>query len=176
MTTQDYIVDLLLIGLVLNQMRTRPLTVRMALLPVLVLVWAWSSYFHSFSPNGPEVVLIAVFVVVGGALGVVSGVTTRVWRGDQGLLFKSGVVAAAAWVLGMGFRLAFEVWATSRYGVSWLARFSVAHDIVNANAWVTALLLMAVAEVLGRVGVLQIRRITLERERAPASVVGVDAD
>lgn len=168
MSAQDYLVDILLIGLVLNQMRTRPLTLRMAVLPVLVLAWAWSSYFQSFSPNGHEVLLLVAFAVVGGALGVVSGATTRIWWGAEGLLFRSGLVAAAAWILGMGFRLAFEVWATSRYGQSWLTAFSIRHGIVDASAWVTALLLMAVAEVVGRVGVIQARRVAAERAGAPA--------
>jgi hypothetical protein len=57
----------------------------------------------------------------------------------------------------MGFRFAFAVWSTAS-GATDVARFSVEHRISTGQAWITALVLMAVAEVLARVAVLQLRR------------------
>lgn len=176
MSTESYVVDILLIALVLRQLRVRPLTPRSALLPLALIAWAWIEFFQGFSPNRADVVLIIAFVVVGAALGTLSGTSTRVWSRDGQLVCQAGVVAAASWIVGMGFRLVFEIWSNSTSGTRWIERFSIDHDINSAGAWITALLLMAVAQVVLRVGILQWRRLRVERASSRADVAVPDLE
>ncbi|MFZ0768274.1 MAG: hypothetical protein WAM64_03525 [Acidimicrobiales bacterium] len=164
MTATNYIIDVLLIALVLRQLRVRRLTTRMVLLPTILVAWAFITYFKAFTLNTNDVVLIVVFSVVGVALGVASGLATRVWTSQHGILCQAGAVAATTWIAGMGFRLAFQIWANTKSGGNWIVRFSLAHHINSEQAWVTALLLMALGEVMARVGILQWRLFTLERK------------
>ncbi len=62
---------------------------------------------------------------------------------------KAGVVAALLWVLGVGTRFAFHLDAVYGGGPA-IGRFSVAHSITSARAWVAALILMAMGEALAR--------------------------
>ena len=70
------------------------------------------------------------------------------------MVARAGLVAAFLWVLGMGARFAFAVWATHS-GAATVGRFSARTDITGAHIWEFALVLMAYAEVLSRIGVLQ---------------------
>lgn len=178
MSPETYFIDILLIALVLRQMITRPLTTRAAVLPVILIAWAWLSYFKSFSPGGDDLELVGLFTAAGAVLGTTSALATRVWPDGDRLMFRAGLTAAVAWIAGMGFRLGFQIWASSASGEASIARFSVRHDITSAQAWVSALLLMAVAEVLTRVGVLQWRLFSFERRRAGALATdeAIDAD
>jgi len=54
-----------------------------------------------------------------------------------------------------------------------VARFSVSHHITGANIWTTALVIMAFARVLARLGVLQIRRIRASRQAMATGAVPV---
>ena len=163
MSVENYIVDILLIALVLRQLRARPLTTRVVILPLILVAWAFISYFHTFSANGSDVELIAVFTAVGVALGLASGFTTKVWESGQTLLFQAGVVAAVTWIAGMGFRLGFQIWANSKSGAASITRYSISHHINSSEAWVCALLLMALGEVLARLAVLQWRLLAQDR-------------
>jgi hypothetical protein len=51
------------------------------------------------------------------------------------------------WIGGVGARLAFAVGASNGAGPA-IARFSVAHQITGSAAWVAALVMMALADVL----------------------------
>lgn len=62
----------------------------------------------------------------------------------------------------MGFRFTFAIWSTGG-GAADVARFSVDHQISSAQAWTTALVLMAVGEVLAHVAVLQLRRTRIQQ-------------
>jgi hypothetical protein len=69
------------------------------------------------------------------AIGVGVGALTRVYSDAQGVVFARATIAAAAlWVLGMGFRLAFQVYATHGGGAS-LARFSVNNQLSIAGRY-----------------------------------------
>jgi hypothetical protein len=169
----SHVVDILLIALVLRQLRARPLTPRPALFPDFLIAWAWVSFFQSFSPNGADLTLIAVFV--GGAVaGITSGLSTHLWVREGQLAYQTGVLAAVVRVVGMGFLLILENWSYSSGDTRWIVQFSVAHDISTADAWVSDLLLMAVAQVVTGVGLLQWRRYRFERE--PSSFAPVRPD
>jgi hypothetical protein len=79
------------------------------------------------------------------ALGVLTGAA----------LARATGLAARLWVAGMGFRTAFAYASQHGLGPS-IGHFSAAHAI-SPDAWTAALVLMAFAEVLGRLAVLQAR-------------------
>jgi hypothetical protein len=168
MTTSDYLLNIALIGLVVLQVRGRRLNPVTLLLPLAVVSWAAVSYLHSFPTAGNDLVLELGAAIVGLALGVGCALTTRVIRiADGSTIVKAGVVAATLWIVGVGSRLAFEI-AVTHGGTGAIGRFSAAHDITSAQAWVTALILMSIAEVGSRTAGLYIRSWRAGRSAAPA--------
>jgi len=73
----------------------------------------------------------------------------------------------------MGFRMGFDIWANTHRGEATLFRFSVHHSITSAQAFTTAFVLMAFAQVFFRVGILQYRRLRFERDAGDAAVTRV---
>lgn len=157
MTLSDYIIDLALIGLVVVQIRGRRLTRRALILPVALTGWAAVTYLHAVPTAGNDLVLIVAGAATGVALGVGAGVATRVTAGADGSpVAKAGAVAAVLWVLGVGFRFAFQEYATHG-GAASIGRFSAQHAITTGQAWVAALVLMAIGEALARTLVIAVR-------------------
>jgi hypothetical protein len=74
------------------------------------------------------------------------------------------------WIGGVGARLAFAVAAGNGAGPA-IARFSVAHHITGSSAWVAALVMMALADVLTRLVVIYLRgrRLSASTAAVPAS-------
>jgi hypothetical protein len=164
MSTTDWVIDVLLVGLVLRQITPRALTPRSVLLPAVLLALAGSQYLKGFPTAGNDLTMVVVLILAGAVFGVVSGLTTKVWRETSGaILCRAGIVAAGAWVLGMGIRMAFDIWAHTNGGNASLIRFSRQHSITTADAYSTAFVLMAFAQVIVRVSILQYRRIQLAR-------------
>ena len=60
------------------------------------------------------------------------------------------------WVVGVGGRMAFVFAATHGAGPA-IGRFSIAHHITGSGAWVAALVMMALADVLTRLVVVYLR-------------------
>jgi hypothetical protein len=169
MSISDYLLDSILILLVFRQIRESRMDRRAVLLPLGIVAVVAHSYLHGVPTSGNNIVLIGALVLVGLALGTGSALATRV-RADGGryALVKAGWVSAGLWVLGMGSRMAFSIWA-SHGGAVHLVRFSVVHHL-SANVWTAALVLMAMAEVGSRVGVLYVRgRAVLDSQRAPVA-------
>ena len=78
--------------------------------------------------------------------------------------------AAILWVVGIGARKGFACAASHGSGPA-IERFSVAHSITSVDAWVAALFLMALAEVVTRLAVLWTRSRRLPAvTAAPAAV------
>jgi hypothetical protein len=158
MTTTDYVVDILLVVVIFWQVRPRELTARSAVLPLVILAYAGQHYLRGFSMGGNDLLLIVLFTVLGVGLGTWSGLATRVWSDRGRVLVQVGTVAAATWVLGMGFRFAFAVYASTMHGEHALGSFSAEHGITSGQAWTTALVMMAFGEVVSRVAIMQWRR------------------
>jgi hypothetical protein len=163
MSASNYIIDLALIAIVLRQLVARQLTTRSVLLPLALVALAGLQYLKGFPTAGNDLLLILVLIVIGAAFGLVSGSTTRVWTQQGAVFCKAGVVAAAVWVIGMGIRMGFDIWANTNSGEASLYRFSIHHSITSAQAYTTAFVLMAFAQVFFRVGILQYRRLQLEK-------------
>ena len=134
----------------------------------MILVAAAALYYLRGVPtSGNDLLLDAVLGGIGLVLGVACAATTRVWRADDGHGYaKAGVIAAAFWVIGIGSRLAFEEFSTHG-GAGAIVNFSIAHDITSQNAWIAALVIMALAEVIARLAVIRVRA-ARTRETGPA--------
>jgi hypothetical protein len=163
MSATNYVIDIALIAIVLRQLVARQLTTRSVLLPLVLVALAGLEYLKGFPTAGNDLLLILILIVIGAVFGVISGTTTRVWDQQGAVWAKAGVVAASVWVLGMGFRMGFDIWANTHGGEASLYRFSRHHSITSAQAFTTAFVLMAFAQVFFRVGILQYRRLRLER-------------
>jgi hypothetical protein len=157
MTFSDYLLDSLLIGIVVLQIRGRRLTLRSLLLPVGIVAYVAFNYLRGIPTAGNDVLLVGLATIAGTGLGLLCGLFTDVREGPGGSPFaKAGLVAAALWVAGVGTRLAFQLYATHGGGGA-IARFSAAHAITSSQAWVAALILMAMGEALARTAVLAYR-------------------
>jgi hypothetical protein len=157
MTLTDYLLDLGLIGLVFLQIRGRRLTTRTLLIPVLLVGWAAFNYLHGIPTAGNDLVLVVGAAAAGVSLGVLCALFTSVELGPDGHPFaKAGVAGACLWVFGVGTRLAFQLYV-SHGGEATIGRFSASHSITSGQAWVAALILMAMGEALARTGVLALR-------------------
>ena len=113
-------------------------------------------------------------MAVGAAMGAIGGLATRLRLGADGRpLGRAGILAASMWIGGVGARLAFAVAAGNGAGPA-IARFSVAHQITGSAAWVAALVMMALADVLTRLVVIYLRGRQLAADSA-ASTAAVPA-
>jgi hypothetical protein len=157
MTFGDYVLDSLLVLIVLRQLRESRLDIKALLLPLGIAAVVGHSYLHSIPTAGNDLLLVVALTAIGVTFGLISGLATRV-RTDGGThaLVKAGWIAAGVWVLSMGSRMAFAIWAGNGGGPA-LGRFSTAHHITSGAAWTAALVLMALGEVVVRTGVLWLR-------------------
>lgn len=157
MTFTDYLIDIALIAVVLLQIRGRRLTLRWLILPIGIVAYAATQYLHSIPTGGNDLVLIGVGAAAGTALGVLTGLFTSVRAGTDGHSYaKAGAAAAILWLVGVGTRFAFQVYATNGGGAA-ISRFSAHHAITSSAAWTAALILMAFGEVIARTTVLGFR-------------------
>jgi hypothetical protein len=166
MTTADYIIDSALVLLVLLQVKERELSTKTLIRPLVILAIAVVNYLHGIPTSGNDLVLVGALALLGGLIGVASGVTVIYRRTDDGrVMFRAGWASAVFWVLGMGSRFGFAYWS-SHGGADSIARFSLHHSItVGSEAWTVALLAMAVFEVAGRTLVMATRRRALQGQR-----------
>jgi hypothetical protein len=175
MTLTDYAMDIALIGLVFLQIRDRRLTIRSLVLPVALVGIAANTYLHGIPTAGNDLVLVVGGAAAGAVLGTLAGVFTSVRQGADGHpVAKAGAVAAGLWVLGVGTRFAFQLY-TSHGGEGTISRFSAAHSITSAEAWVAALILMALSEVLARTFVLGLRAYAVAPSQFLARPTMIDA-
>jgi len=152
-----YLVNASLILLVIRQIREHPLDARSLATPVLAVGCAAVLFLHSVPAGGSDLLLEAVCVLAGAVMGGLGGLATRLRVGADGRpLGRAGVLAASMWVGGVGARLVFAVAASNGAGPA-IARFSVAHHITGSSAWVAALVMMALADVLTRLVVIYLR-------------------
>jgi len=158
-----YIINSILVLLVLRQIRETRLDLANLVLPVLLVGAAAAYYLHSVPTAGHDMLLDVTLGSVGLALGTLCALATRLRRGPDGTaLAKAGVIAAVLWVAGIGARMAFALWS-DHGGAPHIASFSITHQITGAGAWVAALVIMALAEVLARLGILRLRARMLPR-------------
>ncbi|MFJ4622403.1 hypothetical protein [Streptomyces sp. NPDC088812] len=168
MTTTDWITDIALLLVVFRQLREGRLDAKSYVIPLGIVAFVARSYLHTVPTAGNDLVLIGALVAVGAALGVAGGVYTRIRRSGTDLFIKAGAVSATLWVLGMGARMGFQLWV-DHGGADDVARFSLVHQITTEDAWVAAFVLMALTEVVTRLGTIFLRgRMVTREQRQPA--------
>ena len=152
-------------------METRSLAV-----PALAVAAAAVMFVHSVPAGGSDLAVEAAGVLAGAAMGAIGGLATRLRLGTDGRpLGQAGVLAASMWIGGVGARLAFAVAAGNGAGPA-TARFSIAHHITGSSAWIAALVMMALADVLTRLAVIYLRgRRLAAGPAAPATAVPAGA-
>lgn len=171
MTLFDYVLNIVLVGLVILQMRGRRLDRRAIVLPLVLVAWAASHYLRGIPTVGNDLWLVSAGVLAGLAFGVASGVLTRVTLDSDGLPFARATLAAAAlWVVGIGGRIGFAQFM-AHGGEPVVARFSQEHRLTG-QGWVTAIVLMAFVEVVSRTLVLWGRSRSVPDSRPLAVSVG----
>ncbi|HUY96952.1 MAG TPA: hypothetical protein VMW47_04920 [Verrucomicrobiae bacterium] len=168
MTFTDYLITGLLISLVVRQIHGKRLTAFGLLWPIGLVAWAAVTYLHGIPTAGNDLTLTVAGVVVGLVLGTLCASFTTVRVGpDAVAVAQAGWLAALLWILGMASRMTFAFYAQHGGGRA-IGSFSAAHGITGAQAWVAALIVMAIAEVLGRTAVLAWRAQTV-RQALPAT-------
>jgi len=156
MTLTDYVLSIGLIGLVVFQIRGHKVTRARLLVPLAATAYVATQFLHAIPTAGNDLVLIVALAAVGAALGTVAALVTTV-RVDAGIATATaGLLAAFLWVLGIGARMGFVLWV-GHGGQAAVARFSALHHITSSTAWGAAFVLMAIAEVASRTGVLYLR-------------------
>jgi hypothetical protein len=157
MNATDYLINAVLVLLVLRQIRETRLSWQILVLPVLIVIGAAAYYLRSVPLAGNDVALYLTLGVAGATLGGLCGMATHLRRNANGaVLSRAGWIAAILWVAGVGARMGFA-WASTHGAGPAIERFSIAHSITSSNAWVAALFLMAIAEVVVRLAVLGLR-------------------
>ena len=156
MTITDYLMNIGLIALVVLQIRGHKVTRARLLFPLVATVFVAAQFLHAIPTAGNDLVLIVGLACVGAALGAGAGLVTAVRLDGVNAFAKAGLVAAALWVVGIGARMGFALWV-GHGGQAAVARFSVLHHITSGSAWGAAFVLMAMAEVASRTGVLYLK-------------------
>jgi hypothetical protein len=169
MTTTDWIIDIALILIVVRQLREERLTLRFVAIPLGIVAYVAHSYLHSLPTAGNDLALVALSLAVGTTLGVLGGLLTRVRGADGQAYIQAGPTAAALWIGSMTARLGFIIWITHSAGEAALGRFSVTHHITGADVWQTALVLLALSEVVARVGLIVIRGLRARTATTPVA-------
>jgi hypothetical protein len=170
-----YLINASLILLVIRQIREHPLDARSLMAPVLAVGCAAVLFLHSVPAGGSDLALEVACVAVGAVMGAIGGLATGLRLGADGRpLGRAGVLAAGMWVGGVGARLAFAVAASNGAGPA-IARFSAAHHITGSTAWVAALVMMALADVLTRLVVIYLRGRRLAEAAAATTAASIAA-
>src|ERR1039457_1994551 len=156
-TNSAYLINAILVLLVIRQIREHRLHPRSLAVPVLAVGAAAVLFLHSVPVRGDDVPLELICVSAGAVMGGLAGLATYLRRGGDGrVLGRAGWLAAGMWITGVGARMAFVFAATHGAGPA-IGRFSFTHQITGADAWTAALVMMALADVLTRLGVLFVR-------------------
>ena len=169
-----YVINALLVLLVIRQIREHPLDLRSLAVPVLAVGVAAFFFLHSVPLGGNDIALELACVLTGVLMGAIGGFATYLRRGADGRpLGRAGWLAAGMWVGGVGARLAFAVAANNGAGPA-IARFSAGSHITGEAAWIAALIMMALADVLTRLVIIYLRgrRLTASAPAPIAPIAG----
>ena len=167
-TISMYVINAALVLMVIRQIREHPLDLRSLAVPVLAVGAAAALFLHSVPVDGNDILLELACVAAGATMGALGGLTTKLRRGSDGrALGRAGWLAASLWIAGVGARMAFAIADTNGAGPA-ITRFSAAHQITGEPAWVAALIMMALADVLTRLAVIYVRGRRLTAAAAPA--------
>ncbi|HLN67347.1 MAG TPA: hypothetical protein VK280_08740 [Streptosporangiaceae bacterium] len=174
MNINVYVINALLILMVIRQIREHRLDLRSLSVPLLAVGAAAVLFLHSVPLGGNDVALELACVLAGAVMGAVGGLATHLRRGaDRRPLGRAGWLAAGMWIGGVGARLAFAVADGHGAGPA-ITSFSVANHITGPAAWIAALIMMALADVLTRLVIIYLRgrRLALSSPASLARIAG----
>ncbi len=164
MTTTDWIIDIALIFIVLRQMREERLSLRTVLLPLGIVVFVAHKWLHTIPTTGNDLVLVVGCILLGTVFGIAGGLLTKVRVHEGQAYIKAGLAAAGLWVASMTARLGFIIWITHS-GQDSIVRFSIDNHL-SADVWSTALVLLALSEVVTRIGIIVVRGMVATKDPA----------
>jgi hypothetical protein len=156
MNWTDWVISLGLIGLVLRQIRGKRLTRVGLLWPVGLVAWAGFEYLGDIPGHPSDWIFAGVLAVTGLSLGLGCGLLTRVYGDDRQVMARATAGAAVLWIVGMASRLAFGIVALHG-GAAAIGRLSEHLGLHAPSTWPTALIGMALCEVMSRTAVLLVK-------------------
>jgi hypothetical protein len=169
MSWTDWAISIGLIALVLRQLRGRQLTPSSLLWPVGLVVWAGFEYLGKFPSHTSDWLFALALSATGLALGLGCGFLTRVYADGEHVMGTATPAAAALWILGMASRLTFGIIALHG-GAHAIGQLSERFHLHSADTWPTALITMALCEVLSRTTVLLLKYRKAAKLVQPAEV------
>jgi hypothetical protein len=156
MTTTEYLLNAALVLVVVRQLRGKRLIGSAIYVPLAICAYVGYTFLHSIPTSGNDLVLVLAGSAAGLTLGTLCGLATLVYPDRDGIPFVRATGAAAVlWVLGVGARIAFSLYA-QHGGAAAIGRFSFEHAI-SQDAWVAGFVLMAILEAVSRTLVLLVR-------------------
>jgi hypothetical protein len=156
MTTTEYLLNAALVLVVVRQLRGKRLIGSAIYVPLAICAYVGYTYLHSIPTSGNDLLLIVAGSAAGLTLGALCGLCTRVYPDHDGIPFAKATGAAALlWVLGVGSRIAFSLYAQHGGGTA-IEHFSIVHSL-SQDAWVAGFVLMAILEAVARTVVLLVR-------------------
>jgi hypothetical protein len=168
MSTTDYVLAGVAMALVLWNMRPHALTDRRLVRPLIIAATVCMAFLHGVPTTGADRVLVGLGVLTGTACGLIGALATRLEVDNGEVIATATPVAFGVTLLAFGGRLAFAVAATNGLGPA-IGRFSRSVGIHSEQAWVAALVLMAVADLVVRALVLwQRRSVAVQWDLQPA--------
>jgi hypothetical protein len=164
MTTTEYLLNAALVLVVVRQLRGKRLIGSAIYVPLGICAYVGFTYLRSIPTTGNDLTLVVVGAAAGLTLGTLCGLCTLVYPDRDGIPFARATGAAALlWVLGVGARIAFSLYAQHGGGRT-IEQFSIAHSL-SQDAWVAGFVLMAILEALARTAVLLLRARSIRGER-----------
>jgi hypothetical protein len=164
MTTTEYLLNAALVLVVIRQVHGKRLIGSALYVPLIICAYVGFRYLHTIPTSGNDVALVGVGSIAGLTLGTLCGLFTNVYPDHDGVPFaKATGVAAVLWVLGVGSRIAFSLYA-QHGGGSTIEHFSITHSL-SPDAWVAGFVLMAILEAVSRTAVLLVRARRLHSDR-----------
>jgi hypothetical protein len=156
MTTTEYLLNAALVLVVVRQLRGKRLIGSAIYVPLAICAYVGYTYLHSIPTSGNDLALVLIGAVAGLTLGTLCARFTLVYPDQDGVPFARATgIAAVLWVLGVGARIAFSLYAQHGGGAT-VEHFSVAHSL-SSDAWVACFVLMAILEAVSRTAVLLVR-------------------
>ncbi|HTN57870.1 MAG TPA: DUF1453 domain-containing protein [Protaetiibacter sp.] len=162
MELTEWIISIALILVVIRQIRGRRLTLLGLLWPVPLVAWGAIEYAGGVPAHAADWTFVAACSATGLALGVGCGLLTEISLQDGSVIARARWLAAGLWIVGMSGRLAFGLFATNG-GAEKVGELSAKLGIHSASTWASALIAMALVEVVARSAVLFVRARRLRR-------------
>lgn len=156
MTLIDWLISLGLIYAVVRQLRPRRLGLIGITWPVLLVAWAAVEYLGLIPGYWSDWALTLGLASLGAALGTGSGLLTRVYPHGVDVMARATGWAALLWIVGMVSRIVFGLVAING-GAEAIGRLSMRMDLHSEATWPTALIGMALTEVVVRTLILLVR-------------------